>query len=143
MNWDLLLKEAIQHLQEYIRIETVNPPGNEMEGAKFFKKIFEDGAIPCQIFESSPGRGNLLATLKGNGKKRPILLLNHMDVVPVEKDRWPDVQGSKLAIFEAFNSNGRPLKRFCYFKRCLQLDQRRHSQRADGRSEHRLLFRFH
>ena len=88
MNWDLLLKEAIQYLQEYIRIETVNPPGNEIEGAKFFKKIFDHETIPCQIFEPSPGRGNLLATLKGNERKRPILLLNHMDVVPVEKDRW-------------------------------------------------------
>jgi len=88
MDWDQLLKEAIHHLQKYLRIDTVNPPGNEMEGAMFFKKIFNVESIPCQIFEPSPGRGNLLATLKGNGKKRPILLLNHMDVVPVERERW-------------------------------------------------------
>ncbi len=88
MDWDQLLKEGIQHLQKYLRIDTVNPPGNEMEGAMFFKKIFDAESIPCQIFEPSPGRGNLLATLKGNGKKRPILLLNHMDVVPVERERW-------------------------------------------------------
>jgi acetylornithine deacetylase/succinyl-diaminopimelate desuccinylase-like protein len=88
MDWDQLLKEAIHHLQKYLRIDTVNPPGNEMEGAIFFKKIFDAESIPCQIFEPSPGRGNLLATLKGNGKKRPILLLNHMDVVPVERERW-------------------------------------------------------
>jgi acetylornithine deacetylase/succinyl-diaminopimelate desuccinylase-like protein len=88
MNWDHLLKEAIQYLQGYIRIDTVNPPGNEVEGAKFFKKIFDKDSIPCQIFEPSPGRGSLLATLKGNGKKRPILFLNHIDVVPVERERW-------------------------------------------------------
>jgi acetylornithine deacetylase/succinyl-diaminopimelate desuccinylase-like protein len=88
MDWDQLLKEAIHHLQKYLRIDTVNPPGNEMEGARFFKNIFDAESIPCQIFEPSPGRGNLLATLKGNGKKRPILLLNHMDVVPVERERW-------------------------------------------------------
>jgi acetylornithine deacetylase/succinyl-diaminopimelate desuccinylase-like protein len=88
MDWDQLLKEAIHHLQEYIRINTVNPPGNEVEGARFLKKIFDAESIPCQIFEPSPGRGNLLATLKGNGKKRPILLLSHIDVVPVEKERW-------------------------------------------------------
>ena len=88
MNWDQLLKEAIQYLQGYIRIDTVNPPGNEVEGAKFFKKIFDKDSIPCQIFEPAPGRGNLLATLKGNGKKRPILFLNHIDVVPVERERW-------------------------------------------------------
>jgi acetylornithine deacetylase/succinyl-diaminopimelate desuccinylase-like protein len=88
MDWGQLLKEGIHHLQKYLRIDTVNPPGNEMEGARFFKNIFDAESIPCQIFEPSPGRGNLLATLKGNGKKRPILLLNHMDVVPVERERW-------------------------------------------------------
>lgn len=88
MNWDQLLEEAIHYLQEYLRIDTVNPPGNEVEGAKFFKRVFDGASIPCQLFEPSPGRGNLLATLKGSGKKRPILLLNHMDVVPVEKESW-------------------------------------------------------
>jgi acetylornithine deacetylase/succinyl-diaminopimelate desuccinylase-like protein len=88
MDWDQLLNEAIHHLQEYLQIHTVNPPGNEVEGARFFKKVFDKDSIPCQIFEPSPGRGNLLATLRGNGKKRPVLFLNHIDVVPVERDRW-------------------------------------------------------
>jgi acetylornithine deacetylase/succinyl-diaminopimelate desuccinylase-like protein len=88
MNWNQLLGEATQYLEEYLRIDTVNPPGNEVEGARFFKKIFGAESIPCELFEPSPGRGNLLATLKGNGEKRPILLLNHMDVVPVEKESW-------------------------------------------------------
>src|SRR4030043_399363 len=88
MNWDQLLKEATHYLQEYLRIDTVNPPGNEVEGARFFKNIFDTESIPCQVFEPSPGRGSLLATLKGTSKKRPILLLNHIDVVPVEKERW-------------------------------------------------------
>jgi len=88
MDWNQLLDEAVRHLQDYLRINTVNPPGNEMEGGKFFKEIFDAEMIPCQIFEPSPSRGNLLATLKGSGKKKPVLLLNHMDVVPVEKERW-------------------------------------------------------
>jgi acetylornithine deacetylase/succinyl-diaminopimelate desuccinylase-like protein len=88
MNWNQLLGEATQYLQEHLRIDTVNPPGNEIEGARFFKKIFDAESIPCQLFEPSPGRGNLLATLRGSGKKRPVLLLNHMDVVPVERHRW-------------------------------------------------------
>jgi len=88
MDWNQLLKEATQHLQEYLRINTVNPPGNEVEGVRFFKKIFDAESIPCQVLEPSPGRGSILATLKGNGKKKPILLLNHIDVVPVEKERW-------------------------------------------------------
>ncbi len=88
MNWDKLLDEATHHLQEYIRIQTVNPPGNEMEGVRFLKRIFDAEDIPCEVFEPSPGRGSLLATLKGNGKKKPLLLLNHIDVVPAEKERW-------------------------------------------------------
>jgi len=88
MDWDQLLKEATHYIQQYLRIDTVNPPGNEVEGARFFKKIFDTESIPSQLFESSPGRGNILATLKGSGKRRPILLLSHMDVVPVEKEAW-------------------------------------------------------
>lgn len=88
MDWDSLQEEATRHLQTYIRIPTVNPPGNEIEAAKFFQKIFDNDSIPSEIFEPSPGRGNLLATLRGDGEKRPILLLSHMDVVPVEKEGW-------------------------------------------------------
>ncbi len=88
MEWNKLRDEATCYLQQYIRINTVNPPGNEIEGAKFLKKIFDSESIPSEILEPTPGRGNLLATLKGSGKKKPLLLLNHMDVVPVEKERW-------------------------------------------------------
>ena len=88
MNWDKLLDEVTIRLQEYIRIQTVNPPGNEIEGVRFLKRIFDGENIPCEVFEPSPGRGSLLSTLKGNGKKKPFLLLNHIDVVPVEKERW-------------------------------------------------------
>jgi acetylornithine deacetylase/succinyl-diaminopimelate desuccinylase-like protein len=88
MDWNQLLNEATRYLQEYIRINTVNPPGNEIEAAKYFQKIFDRESIPCEIFEPSPGRGSILATLKGDGSKRPLLLLSHIDVVPVEADKW-------------------------------------------------------
>src|SRR3990170_2998998 len=88
MDWDQLLKEATYYLQEYIRMDTSNPPGNETETARFFAKIFRGESIPYEIFESSPERGNILATLKGSGAKSPILLLSHMDVVPAEKEHW-------------------------------------------------------
>jgi acetylornithine deacetylase/succinyl-diaminopimelate desuccinylase-like protein len=88
MDWDQLLEEATRYLQEYVRIQTVNPPGNEIEGAEFLGKIFEKESVPYQLFEPSPGRGSILATLRGNGKQKPILLLSHIDVVPVEKGRW-------------------------------------------------------
>lgn len=88
MDWNKLQDEATRYLQEYIRINTVNPPGNEIEAAIFLKKILDQEAIPSQIYEPSPKRGSILATLKGDGTKRPILLLSHMDVVPVEEEKW-------------------------------------------------------
>jgi acetylornithine deacetylase/succinyl-diaminopimelate desuccinylase-like protein len=88
MDWDQLLKEATQHLQDYLRIETVNPPGNEIAGTTFFKNIFDKESISSEVFEPSPGRGNILASLKGDGSKRPILLLSHIDVVPAEREQW-------------------------------------------------------
>jgi len=88
MDWNKISEEAVRYLQQYIRINTVNPPGNEMEAVRFFKKIFDSESIPTQVFEPLPGRGNIIATLKGSGKKKPILLLSHMDVVPVDKDQW-------------------------------------------------------
>ncbi len=88
MDWDKLVGEATGYLQQYIRINTVNPPGKEIEGARFLKKIFDSESIHSEIFEPISGRGNLLAILKGSGKRRPLLLLNHIDVVPVEKERW-------------------------------------------------------
>lgn len=88
MDWDKLLDEAIRCLQKYIRVQTVNPPGNEIQGVKFFEKIFKAEKIPYQRFEPSPGRGSFLARLDGNGKAKPILLLSHIDVVPVEKESW-------------------------------------------------------
>jgi len=88
MDWDQLLQEATQYLQQYIQIQTVNPPGNETEGADFFKKILEAESIPCELFEAASGRGSLLATLKGNGTRKPIILLSHIDVVPVEWEHW-------------------------------------------------------
>jgi len=79
MDWDKLLEEATRYLQEYIRIQTVNPPGNEIEGANFLKKIFEKDSIPYQIFEPSPGRGSILATLKG-GRSIPSQVSSKMGI---------------------------------------------------------------
>ena len=88
MDWNQLSNEATRYLQDYIRIDTVNPPGNELKGSRFLEKIFETESIPCEIFEPAPGRGSILATLKGNGEKRPLLLLSHIDVVPAENPQW-------------------------------------------------------
>jgi acetylornithine deacetylase/succinyl-diaminopimelate desuccinylase-like protein len=80
--------EAVKFLGDLVRIDTSNPPGNEARAAEYIKGVLAAEGIPAQIFESAPGRGNLVARLKGNGKKKPLLLMGHLDVVGVERDKW-------------------------------------------------------
>jgi acetylornithine deacetylase/succinyl-diaminopimelate desuccinylase-like protein len=80
--------ETTRHLQELVRIDTSNPPGNETRAAEYMKGVLAKEGIDSVIVESAPGRGSLIARLKGNGSKRPLLLLGHLDVVGVERDQW-------------------------------------------------------
>ncbi len=80
--------EIVALLRDYLRIDTSNPPGNELKAARFFKDWFDREGISSEIFEIAPGRANLVARLKGNGSKRPLLLSSHMDVVNVERPYW-------------------------------------------------------
>jgi len=80
--------QALKFLSELVKINTSNPPGNEASAAQYIKSVLAAEDIPSQIYESAPGRGNLVARLKGNGKKKPLLLMGHLDVVGVERDKW-------------------------------------------------------
>jgi len=88
IDWENFHQEAATHLQNLIRIPTINPPGNEMEAIKYVAEVLRKENIPYKIFEPAPGRGNLIATLKGNGQGKPLLLSCHLDVVPVEEKSW-------------------------------------------------------
>lgn len=74
--------EAVEILSKYIQINTTNPPGNEAPAVEFLSGILEREGITCRTYESSHGRCSLRALLPGTGKKDPLILLNHMDVVP-------------------------------------------------------------
>src|SRR5437899_180363 len=80
--------EAVKFLSALVKIDTSNPPGNETRAAEYIKGVLAAEGITAQIFESAPGRGNIVARLKGNGKKKPLLLMGHLDVVGVERDKW-------------------------------------------------------
>src|ERR1051326_5854288 len=80
--------EAVKFLGELVKIDTSNPPVNETRAAEYIKGVLAAEGIKAQIFELAPGRGNLVARLKGNGKKKPLLLMGHLDVVGVERDKW-------------------------------------------------------
>lgn len=79
--------EAVRRTQEYLRINTTNPPGNEDRTMQFFARIFQQEGIPFDTASSAPGRGNIWARLKG-GSKPALVILHHMDVVPADARYW-------------------------------------------------------
>lgn len=90
-DWNALATEARQILADYIRINTTNPPGNELAAARFLKQILDREGIEAMILDTAElgtGRANLYARLRGNGSKRAIALVHHMDVVPVAPEYW-------------------------------------------------------
>lgn len=81
-------EETVELLRSLIRFDTTNPPGNERPVAEFLVNLFTREGIEARLYESAPGRAQVYARLKGNGAKRPVLLVAHMDVVGVEREGW-------------------------------------------------------
>jgi len=87
---------AVDLVREMLRRDTINPPqpgsrkanANETELLTWIRGILERAGIPCEIVESAPGRGNLVARFRGAGAKKPLLLLAHVDVVNVDRRLW-------------------------------------------------------
>ena len=137
MDWNAMGREAVQLLREYLRIDTTNPPGNEDRATAFLSRILSEEDIDCQVHESAPGRSNLYARLKGDGSKRPVVLLSHSDVVPADRAYWSvdpfsglvrdgyiwgrgalDMKNlgiAELVVFLALHRNRFPLKRDVIF----------------------------
>ena len=69
-------------------IDTSNPPGHETRAAAFLQQILEKEGIACRQFALEPARANLVARVKGNGSKRPVLVMGHTDVVTTQRDKW-------------------------------------------------------
>jgi acetylornithine deacetylase/succinyl-diaminopimelate desuccinylase-like protein len=81
---------ALDWEQQYLRIDTTNPPGNELRASNFFKAILDQEGIENRLFEYAPGRADLWARIPHTtpDAKRPIILLNHMDVVTSDPAHW-------------------------------------------------------
>ncbi|HYH03213.1 MAG TPA: M20/M25/M40 family metallo-hydrolase [Bacillota bacterium] len=88
INWTEVRDEAIRILSDLIRIKTVNPPGNESEAALYLQRVLNEAGIESTIYASASNRGNLVATLKGNGRAKPLVLLSHLDVVGANPSQW-------------------------------------------------------
>lgn len=89
VNWSRQQAEILRHFRALIQIDTSNPPGNEGKAVEYLKKVIEAEGIPTQIYALDPNRPNLVARLKGNGSKRPVLIFAHTDVVRVQREKWP------------------------------------------------------
>ena len=87
-DWTALGDEATGLLTRYLRINTTNPPGNEIAAARWLQAVLRRDGIEAQIFEPAPGKANLYARLRGDGSARPLILLNHMDVVLASPEYW-------------------------------------------------------
>ena len=125
-------EEALYWLQQFIRIDTINPPGNETRAVDFIAGILEAEGIPYRTAESAPGRGNIWARLEG-GDEPALIMLQHTDVVPADLKYWStdplsgeirdgylwgrgtlDMKGtgiSQLATFVSLKRAGVPLNR--------------------------------
>jgi len=98
IEWPPYQDETVQLMHEYLRINTSNPPGNELAAAEFFHRLFEKAGIPSTIYPYAPGRADIYAVIKGDGTLRPLILLNHMDVVQADPSDWrlPPFSGEVL-----------------------------------------------
>jgi acetylornithine deacetylase/succinyl-diaminopimelate desuccinylase-like protein len=92
VDWDALQREAVQILSDYLKVTTTNPPGNELEGALFLKRILEREGFDVQLLDTAEFRdrhgANLYTRLRGNGTKKAIALVHHIDVVPADTRYW-------------------------------------------------------
>jgi acetylornithine deacetylase/succinyl-diaminopimelate desuccinylase-like protein len=88
INWQEVGEETITHLRSLLRLDTRNPPGNEIRAAEYLRSLFEAEGISGGIVGPSRDRGTFIARLKGDGSAPPLLLMSHTDVVAVEPEKW-------------------------------------------------------
>jgi acetylornithine deacetylase/succinyl-diaminopimelate desuccinylase-like protein len=90
IDWKEVTEEATDLLSRYIAVDTSNPPGNEEAAALFLADVLRREGLEAHLYQAAPGRANLSARLPGDGSKRPLILLNHTDVVPAEPPFWQE-----------------------------------------------------
>lgn len=90
-NWDATEKHALDLLRHYVQLQTVNPPANTTRAAELFRDELKAAGLQARLFATgSDGQTNLMVRLPGKDRtKKPLLLLNHFDVVPVDAKAWP------------------------------------------------------
>jgi acetylornithine deacetylase/succinyl-diaminopimelate desuccinylase-like protein len=85
-DWSKVEPEALHHLQALVQIDSSN--GNETRVVEYVKKVLDAEGIPSTVVSRDPNRANLIARIKGNGSKRPLLIMGHSDTVKVDAAKW-------------------------------------------------------
>jgi acetylornithine deacetylase/succinyl-diaminopimelate desuccinylase-like protein len=88
LDWTKIDEEAMRHYQALVRIDTTDPPGNETRAVEYLRGVLEAEGIPVTVEAKDPARANLIARLKGNGSKRPVIFMGHTDEVQVDPSKW-------------------------------------------------------
>jgi acetylornithine deacetylase/succinyl-diaminopimelate desuccinylase-like protein len=83
-----LREEVTSLLQELIRVDTVNPPGNETAAAELLRAYLEDSGVECELYAKIPERANLVARIPGRGNGPRLALLSHTDTVLADASEW-------------------------------------------------------
>src|SRR6185436_3572297 len=100
VNWATLNPEILEHFSNLVKIDTTSPPGNETKAVEYLKRLFDREGIDYQVFALEPNRANLVARIKGNGSKKPNIIMGHTDTVGIQKDKWT------VDPFSALRKNG-------------------------------------
>jgi acetylornithine deacetylase/succinyl-diaminopimelate desuccinylase-like protein len=87
-DWTAVNAETLKHFSAVVQMDTQDPPGNETQVVEYVKRVLEAEGIPVIISANEPSRANLIARLKGNGSKRPLLIMGHTDTVKVDPAKW-------------------------------------------------------
>ena len=90
VDWKAVGEEAIGYLVDLVKIDSSNPPGNETRVAEYLQGVLADEGIESEMFALDPDRTNLVVRYRGNGSKRPILIMGHTDVVGVQAENWSE-----------------------------------------------------
>jgi acetylornithine deacetylase/succinyl-diaminopimelate desuccinylase-like protein len=100
IDWQALEREALTHFRSILRIDTSSPPGNETQAARYLEAALSEAGIDSELYAFDPARASLVARVRGNGSKRPLLLMGHTDVVGADRARW------SVDPFEALTKDG-------------------------------------
>src|SRR5688572_12695347 len=87
-DWRAVEAETLRHFQALVQFDTSDPPGNEKPAADYLKGVLEREGLAVEIYAREPNRPNVVARIKGNGRKRPLLIMGHTDVVNVDAKKW-------------------------------------------------------